>query len=118
MYWLIYPLPSFESHSVVFIIRISGFLRTHLLSHVQLFATPWTVACQASLSMGFFRQEYWSGLPFPPPGDLPDQKIEPVSPSLAGRFFTTEPPGKPTTECISLKTNSSGKCSRLLFVLS
>ena len=47
------------------------------LSHVQLFATPWTVAYQASLSMGFSRQEYWSGLPFPSPGDLPDPGIKP-----------------------------------------
>ena len=45
--------------------------------------------------MGFSRQEYWSGLPFPPPGDLPNPGIKPVSPALAGRFFTTEPPGKP-----------------------
>ena len=53
-------------------------------SHVQLFVTPWTVARQVHLSMGFSRQEYWSGLPFPPPGDLPDLGIEPVSPvSLA-----------------------------------
>ena len=69
-----------------------------LLSHVQLFVTPWTVANQAPLSMGFPRQEYSSGLPFPPPGDLPDPGIEPVSPALAGRFFTTEPPGKPNSE--------------------
>ena len=46
-------------------------------SHVRLFATPWTVACQAPMSMGFFRQEYWSGLPCPPPGDLPDPEINP-----------------------------------------
>ena len=55
-------------------------------------AIPWTVACQAPLSMGFSKQEYWSGLPFPPPGDLSDQRIEPaslMSPALAGRFFTT-----------------------------
>ena len=57
--------------------------------------TPWAVACQAPLSMGFSRQEYWSGLPFPPPGDLLDPKIEPVSPASAGGFFTTELPGKP-----------------------
>ena len=50
------------------------------LSRVQLFVTPWTVACQAPLSMGFSRQEYWSGLPFPPPGDLPDPGTEPRSP--------------------------------------
>ena len=49
-------------------------------SHVRLFATPWTVACQAPLSMGFSRQECWGGLPCPPPGDLPDPGIEPVSP--------------------------------------
>ena len=61
-------------------------------SHVRLFATPWTVACQAPLSMEFSRQEYWSGLPCPPPGDLPPLGIKPVSlasPVLAGRFFTT-----------------------------
>ena len=57
--------------------------------------TPWTVAHQAPLSMGFFQQEYWSGLPFPLPGDLPDPGIKPISLALAGRFFTTEPPGKP-----------------------
>ena len=66
-----------------------------VLSHcscVRLFATPWTVVCQAPLSIGFSRQEYWSGLPCPPPGDLPNSGIEPVSlmtPALAGRFFTT-----------------------------
>jgi len=54
----------------------------------------WTVACQAPLSVGFFRQEYWSGLPFPSPGDLPDPGVEPQSLALAGEFFTTEPPGK------------------------
>ena len=56
---------------------------------------PWTVACQAPLSVGFPRQEYWSGLPFPSLGDLPDPGIEPTSPALAGGFFTTAPPGKP-----------------------
>ena len=61
-------------------------------SHVQLFATLWTIACQAPLSVGFSRQEHWSGLPFPPPGDLPIPGIKTmslVSPALAGRFFTT-----------------------------
>ena len=68
------------------------------LSWVWLFATPWTVALQAPLSMGFSRQEYWSGLPFPPPGDLPNTETEPASVAslaLAGGFFTTVPPGKP-----------------------
>ena len=60
-----------------------------LLSHVQLFVTPWTVACQDPLTMGFSRQEYWSGLPFPAPGDLPDPGIESGSPELriVGRSF-------------------------------
>ena len=58
------------------------------LSHVQLFATPWTVALQAPLSMGFSRQEYWSGLPFLSPGDLSDTGVEPRSPAIEGRFFT------------------------------
>ena len=62
------------------------------LSSIQLFATPWTVAHDAPLSVGFRRQEYWSGSPFPSPDDLPDPGIEAVSPALAGRFFTTEPP--------------------------
>ena len=52
------------------------------LSRVRLFATPWTVAYQASQSMGFSRQEYWSGVPFPSPGDLPDPGFEPLSPAL------------------------------------
>ena len=59
------------------------------------FETPWTVAHQVPLSMGFRRQEYWSKLPFPSPGDLPGPGIEPLSPALTGGFFTTEPPGKP-----------------------
>ena len=72
-----------------------------MLSHfscVQLFATLWTVACQAPLSVGFCRQEYGRGLPCPPPGDLPNPGIEivsPMSPALAGGFFTTRAPGKP-----------------------
>ena len=65
------------------------------LSRAQLFVTLQTVACQAPLSMGFSRQENWSRLPFPPSGDLPDPGIKPASSALAGRFFTTEPPGKP-----------------------
>ena len=70
-------------------------VKVRLLSHVRLFATPWTVAYQALLSMGFSRQEYWSGLPFPSPGDLPDPGIEPRSPALQADALTSEPPGKP-----------------------
>ena len=57
------------------------------------FATPWTVACQAHLSMEFPRRKYWSGLPLPSPGDLPDPEIESESFCITGRFFTTDPPG-------------------------
>jgi len=65
------------------------------------FAIPWAVAHQAPLSMEFSRQEYWSGLPFPPSGDLANPGIKSASfasPSLPGRFFTTVPPGKPQSE--------------------
>ena len=64
------------------------------LSHVQLFATPWTVAYNAPPSIGFSRQEYWSGLPFPSPQDLPDPGIEPRSPSLQADTLPSEPPGE------------------------
>ena len=59
------------------------------------FMTPWTIAHQALLSMGFPRQDYWNGLPLPSPGDLPRPGIKLVSPALADEFFITEPPGKP-----------------------
>ena len=61
-------------------------------SHIQLFATPWTIAGQAPLFLEFSRQKYWSGLPFPTPRNIPDPGIEPTSPALVGRFFTTVPP--------------------------
>ena len=64
-----------------------------LLSHVGLFATPWTVTYQAPLSMGFSREEYWSGLPFPPPEELPDPGIKPSSPALQADSLSSEPPG-------------------------
>ena len=69
-----------------------------MLSHVQIFVTPWTVDHQAPLSMEFSRQEYWSGLPFPTPGDLPNPGIEhesPVSPTLAGAFSPLHQLGSP-----------------------
>ena len=67
----------------------------YMLSHVGLFATPWAVDHQAPLSTGFSRQEYWSGLPFTSPGNLPDPGIQPGSSALAGRFFTAKPFQKP-----------------------
>ena len=66
---------------------------------------PWTVACQAPLSVEFLRQEYWNGLPFPSPGYLPDPGIELISHSLAGGFSTSEPPGKPRQDFIIVKNN-------------
>ena len=66
-----------------------------VMSHVRFFATPWAVACQALLAMEFSRQEYWSGLPYPTPGHLPDPGIEPRSPELQADFLLSEPPGKP-----------------------
>ena len=68
------------------------------MSDSDSFATLWTVASQSPLSMGFSKQEYWNGFPYPSPGELPDPGIELVSPALAGRFFSlvaAEPPGKP-----------------------
>ena len=63
--------------------------------HARLFATPWTVACQSPLSMEFFRQEYWSRLPYPPPGDLLNPGIEPASPALQTDSLSVEPSGNP-----------------------
>ena len=68
------------------------------LSHIRLFGIPWTVAYQAPLSMRFSRQEYWSGVPFPSPGYLPDPGIEPGSPTFQAGPLTSEPPGKPVKE--------------------
>ena len=78
------------------------------------FATPWTVARQVPLSMGFSRQGYWRGLPLPSPGDLPHPGIEPaslVSPSLAGGFFTTAPPGKPFSSVFPPKSGVPFVCN-------
>ena len=69
-------------------------MKVKSLSRVQLFAVPWTVVYQATLSMGFSRQEYWSGLPFHSPGDLPDSGIKPRSPALQADPLPSEPPGK------------------------
>ena len=84
-----------------------------LLSGVQLFVTLWTVACQAPLSMEFFRQEYWNGLPCPSPGDLPSPGPEPGSPSLQVDSLSSEPPGKPLPSifCIVLPHDC---CTNLL----
>ena len=100
---VIFPLPlscwgfSFAlGHEVSFFGRIQ-------LSPVRLFVTPWIVAYQAPLSMGFSRQEYWSGLPFPSPGDLPNPGMDPGSPALQTDVLPAEPPGKPTCSTVSCK---------------
>ena len=77
------------------------------VSHVRFFATPRTVARQAPLSMGFSRQEYWSGLPFPPPGELLNSKIEPRSPALQADSLPSEPPGKPRSGTAAAKSLQS-----------
>ena len=79
-------------------------MRSHVLSHVWLSVTPRTVARQTPLSMRFSRQEYWKGLPFPPPGDLPGPGIKPKS--LAGGFFTTKSPGNPYSDPRSPKKST------------
>ena len=94
------------------------------LSRVRLFATPWTVAHQALLSMEFSGQEYGSGLPFPSPGDLPDLGIESASlrpPALTGRFFPSVPPGKPSrhyARCQNTEKNLSCLCGNAAFKFS
>ena len=81
------------SHKYTWVSYVCKWVKS--LSRVRLFATPWTVAHQAPPSMGFSRQEYWSGLPIPSPGDLPNPGIEPRSPTLWADALTSEPPGKP-----------------------
>ena len=95
-YSLFFKLKKTPMYSVNGIVIQKPFVITvQLLSHVRLFVAPWTEAREAPLSMGFSRQEYWSGLPFPSLRDLPNSVIKPMSPALAGGYFTAEPPGKP-----------------------
>ena len=91
----LHPLPTYSSSH-------TGPVFACMLNCIQLFATPLMVAHQDPV-MGFSRQEYWSGLPCPSPGDLPDPGIEAASPTLAGAFFTTELPGKPLALCTDLQ---------------
>ena len=83
-------------------------IRACVFSHVRFFGTPWTLAHQAPLSMGFSRQEYWSGLPCPPPGDLPDPGIQPASPASQADSLPTEPPWEAwLLTCVLLNHNST-----------
>ena len=86
--------------SVFSLVMVMVMVMVKSLSRVQLFATPWTVAYQAPPSMGFSRQEYWSGLPFPSPGDLPNPGIEPRSPALEANALTSA-----TREALVLSNN-------------
>ena len=131
---VLWPLLSFPNllvywvqhfHSISCCGNIDVYMRcasARSLSHVQLFATPGTLAHQASLSMRFFRQEYWSRLLFPLPGDLPKPGIKPKSPAssaLAGGFFTAEPPGKPHRwdfcSCCSVSKSCLTLCSPMYY---
>ena len=101
----------FSQGIVLHIPSVWACMHAKLLQSCRLFATLWTIARQAPMSMGFSRQEYWSGLPSPPPGDLPNPEIKPtslMSSAWAGGFFTTEPPGK----LVDIKTSDSQKASR------
>ena len=79
------------------------------LSHVRLFATPWTAAYQPSLSMEFSRQKYWSALPFPSPEDLSNPGIKPGSPTLQANALPSEPPGKPFHAKMGMIKDRNGK---------
>ena len=100
--------PSNILKCLLYLSTVHGSVLSHF-SRVWLFATPWTVACQAPLSTGFSRQEYWSGLPCSPPGDLPDPGIEPTSlmSALAGEFFTTSATWEAPPENHSLEMTNS-----------
>ena len=85
-------------HSFIYLATSSYCVKVLVFSLIWLFAIPWTVACvacQAALSMEFSRQEYWNGLPFPSPVDLPDPGVEPRSPAFQVKSLPSEPPGKP-----------------------
>ena len=90
-------------------------MKVKLLSCIRLYVTPQTVACQVPLSMGFSRQEYWSGLPFPSPGDLPKPRIKPGSPELQADSLPSEPPGNPymrvniITKIINVSRNKANR---------
>ena len=95
------PSDTYDIHGILFI----NSLIVQSLSCVRLFVTPWTVAHQAPPSMGFSSQQYWSGLSFPSPGDLPDPGIEPRSPDLQADALTSEPPGKPINSLVYMLNN-------------
>ena len=100
IFWIFHLSTNTVAVPVPFLLWMCVFLVTSVMSHS---VTPWTVACQAPLSMGLSRQEYWNGLSFPSAKDLPEPEIKSVAPALAGGFFTTEPPGNPLLLWITLQ---------------
>ena len=125
MHLIIYifePISSVDWHEILTTLVdffFASCIRTCTLSRVWVFTTPWTVAHQASPSMGFSRQDYWSGLPLPSIGDLPDPEIKSVglaSPALAGRVFITTSPGKPIF-CLIVIVDSANPLSCLASIL-
>ena len=86
-------------------------------SHIRLLVTLWTVAYQAPQSMGFSRQEYWRGLPFPSPGDLPDPEIKPRSPTLQADTLPSEPPGKPLAAVLGQPEGKPAFSVQLFYLL-
>ena len=97
------PVFSFKEHTYLLAMLATLMVQhqvkeTKSLSQVRVFVTPWTAAHQAPLSMGFSRQEYWGGVPFPSPGDFPNPGIEPGSPALQADSLLSEPPGKGTID--------------------
>ena len=112
-YFFFFP----KTHNKEYMYYIVTHYKHIMCVHVQLFATPWTVAHQAPLSMGFSRQEYWRGWSFFSPGDLPDLGIKPtspVSPAPACGFFTTAPPEKPIHIIYILYTNIMYKYTKYI----
>ena len=99
-------LPQYSMSLLSFLLPI----RVLVAQRTRLFTTSWTIDHQAPLSIEFLRQEYWRGLPFPSPGDLPDSGIEPVSLASAGIFFTAEPPGKPFCVLIKIRKLQLAEC--------
>ena len=108
IFWLYLP-KSCKTYFTKPVLERKGRKKVKLLSRVRLFAIPWTVAHQDRLSIGFSRQEYWSGLPFSSPGDLPDPGIEPRSPTLQAEALTSEPPGKPPDNILQRKQQKTYK---------
>ena len=119
-FWILFPYRSSQSTEYSSLCYAVCVCVCVCVSRSVVFETPWAVAHQASLSMGFSRQEYWSGLSCLPPGNLPDPGVEPtflMSPALAGRFFTTELPGRPLLYARDSANTARGYVYTCVFVV-